>query len=471
MARAVRIFTAWGVFALIAPVAATAQEAVMSTTVTSLGAGNLTSRFRFDEVTPRPATDRGPTLPSLSWVDDGSGPLVTSLLLQLPDLDPEGLSIASRLGDHRLPAALRAGALAGPALASPVRGLTLTTNGSTPLSVSFGEMPAPATGSPSTSPAFAAATASFTPGSRLSLTPQVLIPGGSPDAQTIVGTAIHVNVADNLAVVTDVGMAGTANNPWAPLASARLIGQWSWAELETMVLRGAAAPGTAGNTALVSSQDREAAQAKVQPLPGLTLAALMSVSRPSSDPDAGDTTLGSLRVAYDGFRGGQVAAVRQQEATASREADISSLEWRQRGLRGMTVRYVHRSVSDWALSESHASSSRIEVDLPVLAARCAGCLDLHAAVAAGGISQTDAGVSSKVSGRLALVNDAALTGETELGLTSGNQQVLRALRVTTEVPVAPTTRLQFCYTYRTGPQFPYGQMFEARISRRVSLGW
>jgi hypothetical protein len=48
---------------------------------------------------------------------------------------------------------------------------------------------------------------------------------------------------------------------------------------------------------------------------------------------------------------------------------------------------------------------------------------------------------------------------------------LRALRVTTEMPVVPATRLQLSYSYRAGAQFPVGQVFEARILRRLNLGW
>ena len=302
------------------------------------------------------------------------------------------------------------------------------------------------------------------------MTPQVLIPSGSRGAQTSVGTAIRANVVGNFALATDVGMAGTADTAWAPLASARLAGQWPRAGIETSVLRGAAAPREAG-TALLSSRDREAAQAQVQPLPGLTLAALASSSRPSSNPDADDTTLGSLRIAYDGLWNGKVAAVRQREATASRESEITSLEWRQRGSGRMTVRYVHQRASDSAVAEAGQSSSRVELDLPVVAPRCAGCPDLRAALTAGSSSQTESGLNSKVSGRVSLIDNAVLTGETQLGLTGGGGQVLRALRVTTEMPVVPATRLQLSYAYRTGPHFPLGQVFEARILRRVSLGW
>ena len=413
----------------------------------------------------------GLALPSFSLTDDGGGPRVKSIMLQMPDFNLGGVSVASSLGDQRLPAVFRDAALAGPALASPARRLTFMTTGGAPLSLSFGQMPASTAGKAPTAPTFAAAAVSFTPSRSLSVTPRVLIPNGSPDARTTVGTAIRANVVSNVAMTTDVGMAGTADTSWVPLATARLVGQWPRAGIETLVLRGAAAPRTGGNTALVPSRDREAAQAQVRPLPGLTVAALTSVSRPSSDPVGHDTTLGSLRVAYDGLSSGQVAAVQQREATGSRESDMTTLEWRQRGPDRLTVRYVRQSTSNSALSGATTSASRVEVDLPVPAARSGGVLDLRAALMAGSISPTDSGVSSRVSGRVALIDDAALTGETEVGLTSRNGQVLRGLRVATEMPVVPATRLQLSYAYRTGAQFPLGQVFEARIVRRVRLGW
>src|SRR5262249_41449224 len=155
-------------------------------------------------VKPKPATDRGLALPSFSLIDDGSGPRVKGLTLALPDLDVGGISVASSLGDQRLPAVFRSAPLAGPALASPVRGLTLTTTGRAPLSLSFGGMPAPATGRPPTSPAFAAAAVSFTPNSRLFVTPRIVMPSGAPGALTSVGTGIQAKVGGNLAMVTDV---------------------------------------------------------------------------------------------------------------------------------------------------------------------------------------------------------------------------------------------------------------------------
>ena len=143
------VAAAWALYALMPPVLATAQEANMSTTVASLGSGTATSLINIDAVKPKPATDRGLALPSLALTDDGSGPRVRSLVLELPDLDLGEVAVASRLGDQPLPAVFRAAPLAGSALASPMRGLTFTTTGSAPLSLSFGQMgTVPATGTP-----------------------------------------------------------------------------------------------------------------------------------------------------------------------------------------------------------------------------------------------------------------------------------------------------------------------------------
>jgi hypothetical protein len=339
------------------------------------------------------------------------------------------------------------------------------------VSLSFGQMEGVSATTPG-SPALAAAAVSLNPNLRLSVTPQVLIPFGSRDSQRSVGTAIRANVVGNLTLVTDVGVTGTSDTSWAPLASARLVSQWPRAGIETSVLRGAAAPRSEMEPAFVSSLDREAAQAQVQLLPGLALAAVTSASRPAADPGADDTKLGSLSIAYDGLPAGRLAALRQRETTASRESDITSLEWRQRGLGRMAVRFVQRRASDSAPDAvDEASSSRFEMDLPALAPRCVGCLHLRAGLTAGSSSLTGPGVNSRVSGRVALINGAALTGETELGITGGGGQVLRTLRLTTDTPVIPATRLQLSYSYRATTQAPLGQVFEAHILRRLNLGW
>ena len=449
------------------PVAATAQEANLSTMVASLGSSTASSLINFDTIKPKPATDRGLALPALTLTDDGTGLRVRRLVLELPDLGLGDIAVASRLGDQPLPAVFRAGPLAGPALAPAMRGLTFSTTGAAPLSLSFGQM---GTVSATGAPALAGAAVRFTPNTRLSVTPQVLIPVGSPGAQTSVGTAIQANVVGNLDLVTGVSVVGTADTAWAPLASARLVGQWPRAGIETSVSHGAAAPGTE-TIALVSSRDREAARAQVQPLPGLTVVALTSSSRAAADPDADDTILGSLRIAYDGLPSGQLSTLRQRETTASRESDITSLEWRQRGQGYVAVRYVQQRASDSALIGVDEASSRVEVDLPALGPRTPGRLDLRAALTAGSSSLTGPGLNSRVSGRVGLIDHAALTGETEFGISGRDGQVLRALRVTTDMPVVATTRLQLSYTYRAGTQSSVGQVLEARIMRRLNLGW
>src|SRR5262245_42568963 len=269
-----RVVGALALCALMSAVRVIAQEANISTTVAPLGSGTVASRINLDAVKRQPATDRSLALPSLTLIDDGSGPRVTNLVLELPVLDFEQVSVASRLGDQSLPAVFRAAPLAGSALTAPIRGVTLTTTGATPLSLSLGQIGTVlATGMPAPgSPAVAAAAVSFAPSTRLTLTPRVLFDSGSADAQTSVGTAIRANVLDNLALVTDVCMAATPDTAWVPAASARLVGQWARAGIETSVLRGAAAPRTQANKALVSSRDREAVQAQVQPLAGLTIA-------------------------------------------------------------------------------------------------------------------------------------------------------------------------------------------------------
>jgi hypothetical protein len=448
-------------------VLATAQEINMSTP----GDGTGNAFIKVDSITPRPATDRGLALPSMTVIDDGSRVSLRTLIMQLPDLDVGEVAVASRVGDQPLPAVFRAGPLAGSALTSSLRGFTFTTAGTTPVSLSFGQMGSASAATP-VSPAIAAVAVSFNPNTRLSVTPQVLIPVGSRDSQKSVGTAIRANVVGNLTLVTDVGATGTSDTAWAPLASARLASQWPRFGIETSVLRGAAAPRTETGAAFVSARDREAAQAQVQLLPDLTLAAVTSASRPAADPGADDTRLGSLSVAYDGLPAGRLAALRQRETTASRESDITSLEWRQRGPGRMTVRFVQRRASDSAPDAADETSSRVEVDLPALTPRCAGCLDLRAGLTAGSSSLTGPGVNSRVSGRVGLINGTALTGETELGITGGGGQMLRTVRVTTDTPVVPTTRLQLSYSYRaTTPTSPLGQVFEAHILRRLNLGW
>jgi hypothetical protein len=471
MIRRCAVLAATALCSLLAPVCTAAQEANISTSVASPGSGPSTSLINLDAVAPKPATDRSLALPTLILADDGSGPQVRRLVLELPDLDFGAVAVASRVGDQALPAVFRGASTAGSGLASPLRGVTFATTGRAAVSLALGQMGKGTAVAGPDAPALAAAALKFTPTDRVSMTPQVLVPVGVAGAPARVGTAITARVPGDLALTTDVGAAGAADRAWAPLASAGVVGQWPRAGIETSVLRGAAAPAVQTGPAVAAARDREAARAQVQPLPGLTVVALASASRPAADRDAPDTVVGSVRIAYDGLPAGQLATTRQRETTASRESETASLEWRQSGLGHMTVRYVQQRATDAVLEETDESSSRVEMELPALTPQAAGRVDVRAALSAGTSSLTGPGVNSRVSGRVGLSDKAALTGETEFGLSGSDGRVLRALRLTTDVPVVPATRLQLSYSYRVGTQYPLGQIFEARLLRRLRLGW
>ncbi|MCC7126712.1 MAG: hypothetical protein IT178_17815 [Acidobacteria bacterium] len=457
------------------PVVAAAQGSAPPTTMTVVGSGTATL-VSLDFADPAPATSRGLKLPSFTFVTDTSGPRLNHLILTLPDFDMGHVVVASRVGDQPLPAVFRSGPLAGAGLTTPIRGVTMTTTGGAPMSLTFGERTpeALAAAPDATAPALAAAAVDFTPGGRVSVTPQVLFAVGDTDRQGRVGTAVRANVADNLTLASDVGLAGTADTAWTPLASARLVGQWARAGIETSAVRGAASPtDTSGDigAGVVSTRDRELARAEVQPLPHLTVVAQASSSRPSARPAAAATVNGSVRVAYEGFSGGQLITARQRERTGSKESVSTSLAWRQKGAGRLAVRYVHQQRSDETVIGDDDQTTRVEVDFPAVTARCAGCLDLRAGLTAGSDTQTGRSMRSRVTGRVGLLNDTALTGETELGFTDDASQLLRVLRLTTDLPVVAATRLLFTYSYRAGLSPAMGQVFEARLLRRLKLGW
>ena len=237
------------------------------------------------------------------------------------------------------------------------------------------------------------------------------------------------------------------------------------------MLRGAAAPRTEADTAFVSSRDREAAQAQVQPLPGLTLAALTSSSRPAADPDADDTTLGSLRIAYDGLPSGQVAAVRQREATASRESDITSLEWRQRGPGRMAVRYVHqtgiRLGAGWGRRGLVSRRSRPSRAGAPLRGQPGPARRAH-----GGLQLAD-GLRHEFQGQRPDGPDRRCGAHGRNGARAhrqGRAGVARPARDDGDAGRPGDTAPAVLRLPRRRA-IPLGQVFEARILRRVSLGW
>lgn len=456
---------------LIVPALAMAQEANVSFRAPTTGTGSALPLFSLAATAP---AANGAVLPALTLTNGESGPQVQNLVMAFPDVVVGERTVRSRLGDQPLPAIFRASSFAGSSLTAPVRGLSLTTSGATPVSLSFGQTGVkPATGiSAPGSPSLMALGLTLAPNSRVSVAPQLLVPVGSPDAQAGISTAIRADLLSSVAFVTDVGAAKTGELGWAPMASAGVVGRWAHAGIETSVVRGAPPPETQTTTTIVRSRDLEVARANVQPLPGLTLSALTSWSRPATVPDAPDTTAGSLGVTYAGLpQGQQLAAVHERLMTASWESETTSLEWRQGGP-GVNVRYRQKRETDPVIPGADQTTSRVEVDLPALTPRhSAKRLDLRAALAAGPATELLPGFSTRMTGRIALLDDVALAGETELGLAGGDGQVLRALRLTTDLAVRQGTGLQLLYTYRAGPQLVFGQAFEARISRRINLGF
>src|SRR5262245_14400012 len=79
------VVAAAALWALMLTVHAIAQEVNMWTTVTSLGAGTTTAVIKVDPIEPRPTSDRGLALPSVTVTNDGSQFRVSNLVLKLPD--------------------------------------------------------------------------------------------------------------------------------------------------------------------------------------------------------------------------------------------------------------------------------------------------------------------------------------------------------------------------------------------------
>jgi len=353
----------------------------------------------------------------------------------------------------------------------PMRGMSFSTAGATPWTVAIGQLNSGSGALSSATPSVAALAVSLAPQKGLSVAPRLLVPVGAPDAgQTSIGTAFRAKVNPHISLVSDVGAADTARTGWAPLASAAVSGQWAGTEVETSVLRGAPSQGTTG-PAIVGTVDREVARGRLQPLPGLTISAGASWSRPAKLADTSDTKVGSVGVAYEHLPYGNIMATRQTELTSQQALEITRVEWRHAAAGGLTLRYTTtHTTSDATAGTDAASKQLVEVDLPRLSPqRTGGRLNLRAALTASPSAATPA-IGSRVSGRVGVYDEIALLGETELGLAgSDGGQLLRALRLTTDVPILPDTSVQLLYTYRAGTPFSFDRSFEARVSRTINL--
>jgi hypothetical protein len=454
--------------ALPAPVLA--QRAKVSFRIAPFGSPNLSPLFKIDVV--EPVSRGGVVVPSFTLTDTKTGPEFTNISLLFPDVALGTTAVASRLGDQPLPSTFVSSPLSGTSVKKPMRGVSFSTAGATPWTFLVGQLNtgSGAPGLSSGAPAVAALALSLAPDKRMSVAPRLLVPVGARETgQTSIGTSIRAKVSPHISVVSDVAAAATARTGWAPLASAGVSGRWAGTEVETSVLRGAPSHGTTG-PAIFGTLDREVARGRLQPLPGLTISGFASRSRPANIADASDTKVGSFGVAYERLPYGNLMATRQTELTSQQALEITRVEWRHAAAGGLTLRYTETRATHADAPATDSASKLVEVDLPRLTPqRAGGRLNLRAALTANSSAATP-GIGSKLSGRVGVYDEIALFGETELGLAGRDGgQFLRALRVTTDVPVVQDTSIQLLYTYRSGTPFSFDRAFEARVSRTINL--
>jgi hypothetical protein len=447
--------------------ASTAQEAQISFRSTPFNGPSATPLFKVDIVdSPKHPTA---ALPSVTVVETPLGPRMSNVALKLPVITLGGAAIASQIGDQGLPRSFSSSPWAGNVVMRPMRGLGFSTTGTTPVSVLVGQLDA-ASRPPQSSdtPGVLALALGVTPIKEFSLAPRALVPMNSK-TQMSVGTAIRAQVSPHVSFVSDVGAAGTTQHGWDPLAAAGVLGHWSGAEFETNVLRGASPVGTS-NTATVGSLDREIVRGLVRSIPGMTISTQASWSRPTSAPTSADTTVGSIGVAYDRLPIGVLKATHQDEDSWLQQTGTTSIEWRPKPVGGIVVRYTEREQTLNDRLQSAVVSKQVELELPGWIERdVRNRMDVRAVLTENPMPGTPT-LSSKLSGRFDVVGDVGVIGDTEVGVTS-NGPSLRALRLTSKVPVLDRTAIQLVYTYQArGPYMLYdNQSFEARLSRSVSL--
>jgi hypothetical protein len=444
-----------------------AQEAQISFRSTPFNSPSATPLLKVDVV----ESPKRPTaaLPSVTVVETSLGPRMSNVALKLPPITLGDTAIASQIGDQRLPRSFSASPWAGNVVMRPMRGLSFSTPGTTAVSVLVGQLDA--TSRPpqsSDTPGVAALTIGVTPIKELSVAPRALIPM-NPKMQTSVGTAIRGEVSPHVSFVTDVGAAGKTQDGWDPLAAAGVIGHWSRMELETNLLRGASPVGSS-DIATVGSLDREIVRGLVRSIPGMTISTQASWSRPASAPTSADRTVGSIGIAYDRLPIGVLTATRQDEDSSLQQTDTTSIEWRPRPIRGIVVRYTEREQAPHDRLQSAVVSKQVELELPGWIERdVRNRVDVRAVLTENPMPGTPT-LSSRLSGRFDVVGDVGVIGDTEVGITSSGPS-LRALRLTSKVPVLDRTAVQLVYTYQArGPYMSYdNQSFEARLSRSVPL--
>ncbi len=446
-----------------------AQQARVSVRVSPFSSASTAPLFNVDLVDA--AGREGVPLPSLTLTNTLGGPEVTNLALALPELTVGNTPVASRLGDQQLPGSFLSSPLSAPVLARPLRGVSVATRGDTPWSLSVGRLDADrySLAPGASAPAVAAVAVTFPLHQRVSIAPRLLVPTGSRGVgQASAGAAIRTGLTKHLSLVSDVASAASEAG-WAPLASASLVGHWGGIETESSVLRGARPP-VSETLATVGSVDRELVRGKVQLRRGLSMNGGVSRSRPAYGPNPGDTTRGTFGFTFDRREYGQLSAMRQHEQTASKVVDSTRLEWRHQALNGVSLRYLATTEHGSGVPSAEDTQHQMELDLPAVVSPKPGRpLTLRAALAA--IPSGDgATLKSRVRGRFDVATRVSLSGESEVGLVAGDDdEVLRALRLTTDVNVLEKTAVQLLYSYKADTPFSFGQALEVRVARTFDL--
>lgn len=443
----------------------TAQEARVSFRA-PLNTSGTTPLFNFDIVEPPKQPTVG--LPSVTVVETPRGPRMSNVALKLPLLSIGGTSVTSKLGDQALPRTFSSSPWAGDFVKRPIRGLSFSTTGSSPLNVFVGQMDGarPLT-QPGDAPGAVALSMGVGSNQKVLVTPRALVPMDSK-AQASVGTAIRTEMSQHVSLVSDVGAAGTTQHRWDPLAFAAIIGHWSGAEFETNLLRGAS-PVDTTDIPTVRSLDREVIRGQVRSIPGITISTQASRSRPTSAPASADTTAGWIGVAYDRLPIGVLSAAQQGVDSSVQQVDTTRIEWRRKPVDGIVVRYIHSEQTPRDRLLPGVSSKQMEMEVPGWIAR-----DLRNRLVVGAVLTENPGpgepmVSSTLSGRFDVVGDVGITGDTEVGFTSGGP-TLRTLRLASRVPLLDRTAVQLVYSYQaSGPYVFENQSFEARLSRSIPL--
>jgi hypothetical protein len=447
--------------------ASPAQEAQISFRSTPFNGPSATPLLKVDIVDLPIRTTAA--LPSVTVVETALGPRMSNVALKLPPMTLGDTMIASQIGDQRLPRSFSSSPWAGNVVMRPMRGLSFSTPGTTAVSVLVGELDASSRPPQSSDmPGGAALAMGVPPIKEFSVTPRALISMNSK-TQTSVGTAIRAEVSPHVSFVTDVGAADKTQHGWDPLAAAGVIGHWSEVELETNLLRGASPVGTS-DIATVGSLDREIVRGLVRSIPGMTISTQASWSRPASAPTSADMTVGLIGVAYDRLPIGMVTATHQDEDSSLQQSDTTSIEWRPQPVGGIVVRYIEREQTPHDRLQSAVVSKQVELELPGWIERdVRNRVDVRAVLTENPMPGTPT-VSSRLSGRFDVVSDVGVIGDTEVGITSSGPS-LRALRLTSKVPVLDRTAVQLVYTYQArGPYMLYSnQSFEARLLRSVPL--